>query len=373
MTLLELLQLMRKNSKLVIALPVACALVVAIYAYGIMPNEYTASGSMNATKNAATLVTLLKSDDIVSAAYEAAGVSASDGYSIAASVANSSTIVTVTGKGHNADATAQVVNEVMRLGAKQAETTIGAGTTTIVTRAQAPGSSSGPKRVQYVLVAFIMGLLIALCVVVAGNSIRSRRQSVESIENLLHIPVIASFPDGTQDLLKSIHYASADAPLKSIVFVSATEGEGVSEVALALARANAADGKRSLLVRTEATDCGLCAVVTGENGLQQAVQPLCEAGGDVLPVEADIPNIGSVYSSQSFAQVLSNQLHVAYDCVVFDAPAFAPVPSALPLAKACDATIFVVQRKENDENLLKQASDALLNYNANVLGAVLMG
>lgn len=46
MTLLELLQLLRKHLRLVIALPLVCALVMGVYSYLFMPNAYTASTSM---------------------------------------------------------------------------------------------------------------------------------------------------------------------------------------------------------------------------------------------------------------------------------------------------------------------------------------
>ena len=46
MTLLELLQLLRKRLALVIALPVAFAVVMAAYSFLFVPNVYTATTSM---------------------------------------------------------------------------------------------------------------------------------------------------------------------------------------------------------------------------------------------------------------------------------------------------------------------------------------
>ncbi len=48
MTLLELLGLLRRNLKLVIALPVILAVVVAIYAFAAMPSVYTSEVSIYA-------------------------------------------------------------------------------------------------------------------------------------------------------------------------------------------------------------------------------------------------------------------------------------------------------------------------------------
>ena len=46
MTLLELLQLLRKRLALVIALPIVCALAMGAYSYFFMSNTYTASTSL---------------------------------------------------------------------------------------------------------------------------------------------------------------------------------------------------------------------------------------------------------------------------------------------------------------------------------------
>ena len=46
MTLLELLQLLKKHLALVIVLPIVCAVAMAVVAYGFMANVYTATTSM---------------------------------------------------------------------------------------------------------------------------------------------------------------------------------------------------------------------------------------------------------------------------------------------------------------------------------------
>ena len=46
MTLLELFELLKKHMKLVVGLPVVCALLVAAYSFIGMPNTYTATTSL---------------------------------------------------------------------------------------------------------------------------------------------------------------------------------------------------------------------------------------------------------------------------------------------------------------------------------------
>ena len=46
MTLLELFQLLKKHLKLVIALPVVCAIAMGVVSFAMMDNTYTATTSM---------------------------------------------------------------------------------------------------------------------------------------------------------------------------------------------------------------------------------------------------------------------------------------------------------------------------------------
>lgn len=51
MTLLELLDLMKKRIKLVIGLPIVCALLIGVYSFMFMPDTYTATTSMYVLTN----------------------------------------------------------------------------------------------------------------------------------------------------------------------------------------------------------------------------------------------------------------------------------------------------------------------------------
>lgn len=53
MSLLELLQIIRKHLKLVIVLPILCAVVAAVFCWTMLANTYTASVSMYVLANSA--------------------------------------------------------------------------------------------------------------------------------------------------------------------------------------------------------------------------------------------------------------------------------------------------------------------------------
>lgn len=55
MTLLELLDLMKKRIKLVIGLPIVCTLLIGVYSFMFMPDMYTATTSMYVLTNMGSL------------------------------------------------------------------------------------------------------------------------------------------------------------------------------------------------------------------------------------------------------------------------------------------------------------------------------
>lgn len=69
MTPLELLDLMKKRIKLVIGLPIVCALLIGVYSFMFMPDTYTATTSMyvltNQEQSAGNLSTDLSASQMV--------------------------------------------------------------------------------------------------------------------------------------------------------------------------------------------------------------------------------------------------------------------------------------------------------------------
>lgn len=57
MTLLDLLHLMRKHLKVVIALPIVCAVAMGIFSFAVMPNSYTSDTTFYVLSSRATRTT----------------------------------------------------------------------------------------------------------------------------------------------------------------------------------------------------------------------------------------------------------------------------------------------------------------------------
>ena len=194
MTLLELFALLKKHLKLVIALPIACALATAVFSWAFLPNTYTSTVSMyvltRANENTSVLTstdltasqmltndvaTLIKSDRIESDTASKLQMDSLKGYDVKVSSETTTRVITVSVTGKSAQTTAIVANGL-------AET---------ADEASAP---SGPNRIMYTAVGFLAGLFIAIAAVVLMDMTNTRVRNADELEELLPVPVIGRIP-----------------------------------------------------------------------------------------------------------------------------------------------------------------------------------
>ena len=215
MTLLELLQLMRKHLKLVILLPIVCALAMGVYSYAFMANTYTASTSMyvlakqtsansdNATNysnlNASQMLandvsTLLKSDRIAADTVKNLHLDSLKGYSTKVTSETTSRVITLSVTGTDPDTSAAIANEMASNVSKVAQQVMDVQSVNVIDQAVSPSSPSGPNRSMYIAVALLAGLFIAIAIVVVSDMLNTKVRNADEVEELLGLPVIGRMP-----------------------------------------------------------------------------------------------------------------------------------------------------------------------------------
>ena len=207
MTLLELFQLLKKHLKLVIALPVICAVAMGIVSFTMMDNTYTAttsmyvlaktddSSQMSYTDLSASqmlsndIATLLDSDSVKGGAAKDLGLADLDDYKISVS-----SVITLSVTGTDAEETAEVARAMASSVSTVAQNVGAAQSINVIDKAKTPESPSGPKRTLYVAVAFLAGVFIAIAYVVLADMLNTRIRGVEEAEELFGIPVVGRIP-----------------------------------------------------------------------------------------------------------------------------------------------------------------------------------
>lgn len=212
MTLLELLHLLRKHLKLVIALPIVFAIACGVVTL-FMPNQYTASTTMyvlsknadNKSGNAYSDLTagqllsndvasIAKSSEVKSAVANSLGTSLSS-YDVKVDNSTTTRVITLSVTGPDPQAAANIANAYVQNISSTAQSVMDVQAVNVIDAASAPTSPSGPKRPLYIVVALLVGLFLAVAIVVIADMVNTKVRSDEDVEELLGIPVVGHFPD----------------------------------------------------------------------------------------------------------------------------------------------------------------------------------
>lgn len=212
MTLLELLHLLRKHLKLVIALPIVFAIACGVVTL-FMPNQYTASTTMYVlSKNADNksgntysdlnagqllsndVASIAKSSEVKSAVANSLGTSLSP-YDVKVDNSTTTRVITLSVTGPDPQAAANIANAYVQNISSTAQSVMDVQAVNVIDAASAPTSPSGPKRPLYIVVALLVGLFLAVAIVVIADMVNTKVRSDEDVEELLGIPVVGHFPD----------------------------------------------------------------------------------------------------------------------------------------------------------------------------------
>lgn len=216
MTLLELLQIIRKHLKLCIALPIIFALATAVFSFVALANTYTASVSMYVLANSSetqantTLSTdlsasqmltndvsqLIQSERVLNQTADQLGMSESElaGYDVEVTSSTTTRLITIEVTGDTPNSAAAIANGLANTTNTVAQEIMDIEAVNVIDQAAVPTSPSGPPRTMYIAVAFLAGIFVAVAIVVIMDMVNTRIRKPEEIEELLDIPVIGKIP-----------------------------------------------------------------------------------------------------------------------------------------------------------------------------------
>lgn len=214
MTLLELLGLMRKHLKLVITLPLICALAAAVVSWGFLANEYTATVSAyvlqksNAESSSSTsyndlsmsqmvandVAQLAKGDDVKTKTAESLNMSSLKNVKVSVTSSTTTRVVQISITTNDPDSAAVIANAYVETISEIAQSKMGLQGVNTIDSAKTPTAPSGPNRPLYVAVALLAGLFVAIAIVVLADMLNTRVRTPEEAEELLGLPVIGRIP-----------------------------------------------------------------------------------------------------------------------------------------------------------------------------------
>ncbi|NBD15127.1 MAG: polysaccharide biosynthesis tyrosine autokinase [Cyanobacteria bacterium] len=213
---------------------------------------------------------------------------------------------------------------------------------------------------------------------------KPRLNSVEGKEQkpLITGTVFFAFTEAFKTLHTNLSFLKPDHPVKSLIVSSCVPGEGKSTVALNLARAAAAVGKRVLLVDADMrrprlhqtfeipNQYGLSNVISAGLSLEETMQESPIDDNLYLLTSGPTPPDTNCLLASERMQELAQNWENSFDLVIYDTPPLGGIADAKLLAPLTSGLIMVVGLGVIDRSLFRDVMDTLRLSRTNVLGLV---
>ena len=278
----------------------------------------------------------------------------------------------------------------------------------VISRADTPNFPSAPNKRLLLVVAFVLSGCFGLALVALLEALDKGFRSMDQIEQETGVPAlglvpnvggIAKFGKEPQNLIveqprsafgesiralhASILLSNVDRPPKTVMLTSSLPNEGKTTISMSLARLVARTGANKVLL----IDCdlrrpqiharlglkrspGLIQVLSGEIGLEDALQRDEESGAFVLTSGEAPANPTEILSSDQFARTLE-KLNSAFDLVVIDSSPVLAVSDSRVLARSVDKAIFVVRWAETRREVVSRGLKQVIDAGCDLAGVVL--
>lgn len=183
-------------------------------------------------------------------------------------------------------------------------------------------------------------------------------------------------------LRTNINFSTPDHELRTLLFTSASPGEGKSTVAANTAVVFAQEGKRVLLIDADmrkptvhytfhmTNTLGLSNLLTRQATLFEATKISDIDNLDVITCGPIPPNPAELLGSKTMDKILE-EMKENYDIIIFDAPPVLSVTDGQILSNKCEGTILVLSAGQTEKESILKAKEALVSAQATILGTVL--
>ncbi|MDB6146793.1 MAG: ywqD 2 [Spartobacteria bacterium] len=244
------------------------------------------------------------------------------------------------------------------------------------------------------LVGLVVGLGLAFFIEYLDTSVKT----MEDVENLLGLPVLAIIPKNIHLLHKdegdtpdaeayrilrtNIEFNRKNPQANTISLVSGGPGEGKSTTIANLAFISAQGGYSTLIVDADLrrpvqhdlfdmdNSIGLTNYLTTEMQLHEVIVPTSVENLSLLPSGILPSDAVGILNSQRMSDMIA-ELKQRYDIIFFDSPPMLGVSDASVLASEVDQTIIVVQHRRFPRAMLIRVKQAIIGVGGSVLGVVL--
>ena len=278
----------------------------------------------------------------------------------------------------------------------------------VISRAVVPTSPAAPNKVRSIELAVVGGLLIGLVLAYLAERLDSGFRTVEQIEGLLGVPVLAtlpelrgveqtggqaadrvvdkpisSFSEAVRGLYLGLTLTNVDVKPKVFIVTSSVPEEGKTTASLSLARIIAQSKKRVVLIDGDfrrpnllkalglpEAKAGMIELLSGGAVLQDCMVKDPKSEVLLLPSSRVSGNPPDLIGSTAMERLIAG-LKSSFDAVVIDSAPLLPVNDTKILARLADAIVLAVRWERTPRTTVANAARALTDVKAKVAGVVL--
>ncbi len=310
----------------------------------------------------------------------------------------------------------QLLNRMQELNIAKAATV---GNVRIIDFAAVLPSPIAPNTGLIVIVAMLVGLLLAVSLILLRGLLSKGIESAEQLEDM-NLPVYATVPrsndqmklvkrvksrndkaskhaigsflaklyptdmavESIRGLRTSLHFAMMDSPNNSIMITGPSPGIGKSFVTINLAFVCAQAGQKVLIIDADMrkgnlhltfndkSENGLSEVISGKLPVDKAIRQSDVPGLHYMTRGVAPPNPSELLMRKNFAEMV-DEVSQHYDLVFFDTPPILAVTDASIIGKVAGTSLLVARFGVNPPREVKIAVRRLENTGVHVKGCIL--
>jgi capsular exopolysaccharide synthesis family protein len=269
--------------------------------------------------------------------------------------------------------------------------------------AQVPSGPFRPDPARNMLMALLVGFVLALGLAFGLDYLDDTVKTPEDITRKLHVPFLGLVPsvrgekqpvlsgpvphdfgESYRALRTSLVFTSGGESTRVITVTSAQPLEGKTTTACNLAMVLAFGGSRVLLMDADMrrpgvhkalkinNTVGLSHLLVGQARVREAIQRTSDPNFCVMTAGRTPPNPSELLSSERMRQLIVNLKQGPFDWVVIDTPPVLAVTDAVILTPLVDGVTFVVGAEMTRRRLAERAVHMIMASRPKVVGAVLI-
>ena len=279
---------------------------------------------------------------------------------------------------------------------------------TVVEPAIAPDTPISPRTLLNTLLAAVVGLLLALAVAAIVEYLDDRVRNADAVQEIVGLSTLGTIArmrigrgrpefyrlatlinprsgvaEAYRTLRSNIEFASVDTPIQTLLVTSSRPHEGKTVTAANLAIAFAQADRKTILVDADLRKPGVHTMfgIPNEDGLTtllrdekvtvaKVANATEQANLRIITTGPLPPNPAELLGSQRMHRAI-DKLKADAELVIFDTPPVQVVIDAAVISAYLDASVLVVDVGRSHRGALRQAVQALVRANGNVLGVIL--